>query len=147
MRITEFDLQIEDLEWYAIDENNNIAFFTSGGFGYVPEFICKSRENLDIVSSYFDALDNNFTKAEVIDGAFDDYPKDEFKEDCINISEKGLFCYDVSDDVEGEYKLLCRPINMIKLSDLPKEIQDILRQYKLQGVSFSENNIRVLNAY
>ena len=149
MRITEFDLQIEDLEWYAIDENNNIAFFTSGGMGNVPEFICKSREYLNIVSNYFDLSDNTFAEAEVVEGAFDDYPNDEFKKDCIDVSEKGLFCYDVSDEDEhkNEYKLLCRPNNMLKLGDLPEEIQEIIKQYKLDGVSFVDKEyVKVINA-
>ncbi len=30
MRITEIDLEIEDIEWYGIDENGRIAQFTSG---------------------------------------------------------------------------------------------------------------------
>ena len=39
MRITELDLEIEDLEWYGVDNNNEIAQFTTGGSKNVPEFI------------------------------------------------------------------------------------------------------------
>lgn len=150
MRISELELQIEDLEWYAIDKNNNIAFFTSGGMGNVPEFICKSRENLNIVSNYFDSADTTFAEAEVVEGAFYNYPNEEFKKDCIYISGKGLFCYDVSDEDKhkNEYKLLCRPNNMLKLGDLPKEIQEIIKQYKLDELSFVDNEyVNVINAY
>lgn len=150
MRITELDLQIEDLEWYAIDENNNIAFFTSGGMGNVPEFICKCREDLNIVSNYFDLSDNIISEVELVVGAFEDYPDEKFKKDCVDISQKGLFCYDVSDENEykNEYKILCRPNNMLKLDDLPERIKNILKQYRLDNVSFGDNEyVSVINAY
>lgn len=150
MRITEFDLQIEDLEWYALDENDNIALFTSGGTGNVPEFICKSREKLNMIGDYFDLLDNIIAEAEIVKCAFEGYPNEEFKKDCINISKKGLFCYDVSDEDEhlNDYHLMCKPSNMLKLGDLPEEIQEILKEYKLNGVSFAKREyVSVINAY
>lgn len=68
MRITEIDLEIEDIEWYGIDEDGRIAQFTSGGSKVVPEFIMIS----DLPVSMQDILlkckisNSNFSKNNTI---------------------------------------------------------------------------------
>lgn len=47
MRITEIDLQCEDIMWFGID--NHIFECTSAGCGNVPEFVCESKKNTKIL--------------------------------------------------------------------------------------------------
>ncbi|WP_291581489.1 hypothetical protein [Clostridium sp. UBA6640] len=150
MRITEFDLEIEDLEWYAIDGDDNIAQFTTGGTGRVPEFICESRENLDIVCEYFDALSIYIAEAKLINKSVAEYPSDNYLEECINMTRKGIFCYDVSNGKEHlqDYQLVSKPDKELYLSDLPKQIQEILINYRINNTCFSkEECISVVSAY
>ena len=56
MRITNIDLQCEDLMWFAIDQNGCVLEFTSGGMGNVPEFVCADRESNDLLVNFFIGL-------------------------------------------------------------------------------------------
>lgn len=51
MRITEIDLQCEDIMWFGIDSHNHIFGCTSAGCGNVPEFVCKSKQNTDDIQN------------------------------------------------------------------------------------------------
>ena len=56
MRISEIELQCEDVMWFAADSNGNIFECTSAGCGNVPEYICKSKEDTDTLLDYFHIL-------------------------------------------------------------------------------------------
>lgn len=53
MRFSEIDLQCEDIMWFAVDENNAVVAFTSGGCGNIPEFVCCSREETEALENFF----------------------------------------------------------------------------------------------
>lgn len=53
MRYTEIDLQCEEIMWFGIDNNGCIFMCATGGCGNVPEFICKSKENVGILEEFF----------------------------------------------------------------------------------------------
>lgn len=66
MRISEIDLQCEDIMWFAIDSKGNIFECTSAGCGNVPEYVCKSREETDILLEYFTEKAPVVTKAKLL---------------------------------------------------------------------------------
>ena len=150
MRITEIDLEIEDIEWYGIDEKGRIAQFTSGGGKMVPEFICESRENLAAVCEYFE----NFNSYNVEEVTFTEeaskYPRKEYLQECKKISQKGLYCFETLDEKDNTvgYMLICKPSNELLISDLPETIQNILLNYKMSNINFKNNKIiSIENAY
>lgn len=150
MRITEFDLEIEDIEWYGIDENSRIAQFTSGGSKMVPEFICESREKLDIICDYFDKLNNIISEEVSFSDEASKYPSQEYLRDCKLLSSKGIYCYDISDErsVTSDYVLVCKPTCELLFTDLPEDIQKIMNDYKISNAYFDkENRIFVEKAY
>ncbi|MBD5101435.1 MAG: hypothetical protein HDT27_01825, partial [Subdoligranulum sp.] len=53
VRYTDIDLQIWDILWFAVDKNGYIGAFTSGGSNVVPEFVCCSKEETEILENYF----------------------------------------------------------------------------------------------
>ena len=53
MRITVLDLCTEDLTWFGIDSFGRVFSCFSGVNGNVPEFVCRSREETDILEEYF----------------------------------------------------------------------------------------------
>ncbi|MBP1903699.1 hypothetical protein J2Z32_000311 [Paenibacillus turicensis] len=141
MRITEIDLEIEDIEWYGIDSNGRIAQFTSGGSKMVPEFICESRERLDSVCVFFDNLKPNNIHKVSFNEKVTKFLKEDYLEECKIISQKGLYCYDISDeqDNKGEYMLICRPSCELLISDLPENLQSALLNYKIANTNFNIN--------
>ena len=53
MRITEIDLQCEDIMWFGIDINGVVFECTSGGIGCVPSFVCESKETTEMLEDFF----------------------------------------------------------------------------------------------
>lgn len=150
MRITEFDLEIEDIEWYAVDENSRIAQFTSGGSKMVPDFICESRERLDEVCEYFDKLNKVLSEEIVFSGKSLDYPRKECLKEYKSICKKGIYCYDISDGdgIEASYELVCKPIYEILVTDLPYRIQELMANCQVKNINFNESDkILVKNIY
>lgn len=150
MRITEFYLEIEDVEWYGVDENNKIAQFTSGGSKMVPEFICESREKLDIICDYFGRLNHILSEDVSFSDEASKYSRKEYLEDCKLLSSKGIYCYDISDErsATSDYVLVCKPTSELLITDLPEDIQRIMRDYKISNAYFDKgNSIYVKKAY
>ena len=50
MRYTNIDLQILDIMWFAIDRSGHIGAFTNGGINIVPEFVCCSKEETELLA-------------------------------------------------------------------------------------------------
>ena len=61
MRITEIDLQCEDIMWFGVDNQNHIFACTSAGCGNVPEFVCKSKEN----TTFLECLQEEIEKTKI----------------------------------------------------------------------------------
>lgn len=53
MRYSAIDLQCEDIMWFGIDTNGCILAFTSGGYGPVPEYVCRSKEETTLLENFF----------------------------------------------------------------------------------------------
>lgn len=55
MRFTEMELC--DLGvWFATDKYDRIIALTSDGFANIPEFICESKENAQLLEDYFENI-------------------------------------------------------------------------------------------
>jgi hypothetical protein len=150
MRITEIDLEIEDIEWYGVDENGRIAQFTSGGSKLIPEFICESRERLGVVSEFFENFSPDIVEEVTFSEEASKYPRNEYLQECKKISQKGLYCFDISDeeDITCGYILISKPSCELLVSDLPETIQRILLNYKMPNINFMNNKIiSIVKAY
>lgn len=51
---------------------------------------------MDIVCEYFDALSTYIAEAKLVNKLVEEYPSDNYLKECINMTQKGIFCYDVS---------------------------------------------------
>lgn len=144
MRYSEIDLQCEDITWFGVDANNNVAAFASGGIGNIPEYVCRSKEETEALYDYFyDTLGKTTTGHALVAG--DNSLVSEF----VDLSSKGLFCFDVeTSDAEGEfYKKITYPDAPISIEDLPDNVKAILKDHLLE-MDISENDrIQVPHAY
>lgn len=140
MIITEIDLEIEDIEWYGIDQDGRIGLFMSGGSKAVPLFIRESRENLDIVCDFFEELEITLSKQVLINNNLK-IPRKEFWDECKKMSQKGIYCFNISSDSEinNRYVAVCKPCIELNIVDLPLDIQNILVKYKMYNVNFYGN--------
>lgn len=144
MRISEIDLQCEDIMWFAIDSKGNVFECTSAGCGNVPEYVCKSREETNFLLKYFTEKAPIITKAKLLIPAEDN----DLTADILDLSSKGLYCFDLTDyDNDEQYSMISLPEKPINISDLPEEIQNLLSDHIYRGDVSSESNIIVQHAY
>lgn len=144
MRISEIDLQCEDIMWFATDDNGNVFECTSAGCGNVPEYVCRSREETEILLDYFT------TKAPVITTAKLLIPNDgsDLVADVTDLAEKGLHCFDITDyDDEEHYGCVAVPERSLNVTELPTNIQQILSDHRYLGDISSTRSITVSHAY
>lgn len=144
MRITEIDLQCEDVMWFATDSHGNVFECTSAGCGNVPEYVCRSRDETEILLEYFMETAPAITNAKLLVPA----ESNDLIDDVKTLSSKGLFCFDITDyDMDDKYSCISIPEKAINVSDLPTDIQQLLSDHIYNGDVSQERTIVVDHAY
>ena len=146
MRYTEIDLQIEDIMWFGIDLNGYIFSCTTAGTANVPEFVCASKEQTELIEDYFTKELEKTTSA-VLEAPYVDNP---LMRDATELAEKGVFSFDaVTDNSEHdrEYVKIASPKTPIQYNLLPDEIKKLLQEHTVPVDAAKEKYICVKHAY
>ncbi len=145
MRYSEIDLQCEDIIWFGIDSNERIFACFSGGIGCVPEFVCRSREETELLLNYFTDVQPVFTKGKLYNLQKNNSPV----EDCMMLSSKGIYCFDIdTEETYGDfYRKVSLPSKELCLSDLPKKIKNIITDHVINTDIALSDRIIVPHAY
>lgn len=144
MRISEINLQCEDIMWFATDNQGNIFECTSAGCGNVPEYVCKSREETEALITYFTTKAPKVTKSHLLISA----DGSDLVADVSDLASKGIYCFDITDyDHDDKYSLVARPEKPINISDLPQDVQSLLSDHLYNGDVSKETSITVEHAY
>lgn len=134
MRISEIDLQCEDLIWFGVDKNNYIFECTAAGCGNVPESVCKSKENTKLLENFFL---NNFSEEE----------KTKLPELSKALTQKGIFCYDIYSENERFYSKISSPKVPLKFEKLPENIKILIEENRFDIDVTHENILNIKHAY
>lgn len=144
MRITETQLQCDDIMWFGIDSNGYIFECTSAGCGNVPEYVCRSLEETELLLGYFTENCPITTNPILLIPEKDN----QLTKDVKDLSSKGLFCFDVTDyDNFKVYNRIAKPEKPITIKDLPENIQKILNDHIYNGDVSISDEIMVEHAY
>lgn len=145
MKYSEIDLQCEDIMWFGVDRNGLLFECTSGGIGCVPTFVCDSKENTEILESFFLRKLSNTTPGTLLIREEDN----SLVKDCLLLSGKGIYCFDVAieENRVDEYKKVAVPSIPIRLTDLPTNIQEIMKNHVVDVDVEQEAFIHVPHAY
>lgn len=145
MRYSEIDLQCEDIIWFGIDSNERIFACFSGGIGCVPEFVCRSREETELLLNYFTDVQPVFTEGKLYNLQKNNSPV----EDCMMLSSKGIYCFDIdTEETYGDfYRKVSLPSKELCLSDLPKKIKNIITDHVINIDIALSDRIIVPHAY
>lgn len=128
MKFSKEELDYSDITWFAVDNQGRIIELTSAGSGHIPEWICESKENANILEEYFEnKASTNF----------------------IEFSEKRLYYFDAHDGKNRttNYIKKSSPSNPLLISQLPKHISDILSNNRLNIDAEAVDSITVEPAY
>jgi hypothetical protein len=146
MRITQLDEEICDLEWFAVDKHGAIGFFTTGGFGILPESIRASKEDTEVVRDFFWNIQPKCTSAHISERARDIFEwKNEDQQNThmqsyLDMSCRGVFSYQAvaTSTRPNAYHRVAVPQAPIRIYDLPEAIRTILARTVFESVSFGE---------
>lgn len=144
MRITEIDLQCEDIMWFGIDSHNRIFECISVGCGNVPEFVCKSKENTEKLLEFFMNKLIEFTEEKLL---VEYVNTNQLLKDCIQLSRKGIYCFDIYGENEQQYVKIAEPIRPLDYDELPQRIKDIFSDNRVEVDVMIEKIINVDHAY
>lgn len=139
MRYSNIDLQCTDIMWFGIDIEGHIAAFTSGGEAFVPEFVCRSKSETELLENFF--LNQLEASTQYILAVEE---KDNYLiRDSKILSSKGLFCFDVSSAKDIDYELISHPQTPLSMDDLPTEIIIILQSHRMRNSFTNTENINI----
>lgn len=143
MRYSEIDLQCTDVIWFGVDCANNILVFTSAGCGCVPEYVCRSKEETEILEDYFSDLPQS--KAAQVEAGINE----DVKCEAISWAQRGIYYYDVAfdDGYADTYVKASHPEVPIKLHDLPNNIKGILFDHHVDVDASATSRIKIKHAY
>lgn len=134
--VTPFVLQDVDVGWVATDAVGQVALFTTGGPGPVPDSALPSVENSEeFVISLPEMSDVDRVTAMAGANAF------------VEFAKRGFFAYDWSDvhrDASQRlrgYELQYRPLNPLTLSELPTPLRALAEATRLSDVTFGASII------
>lgn len=144
MRITEIDLQCEDIMWFGIDSHNHIFACTSAGRGNVPEFVCKSKEATEKMLEFFMDELNEFTEEKLL---VEYVNTNQLLKDCIRLSRKGIYCFDIYRENEQQYVKIAEPIRLLDYDELPQRIKDVFSDNRVDVDVMTQKIISVDHAY
>ena len=134
--ISQQDLEGIDAAWIAIDSRGQVALFTTGGEGHVPESALPSTENAE---SEVLALPEICGWDLLVN-----LPR---PDDFVAFASRGFFAYDWSDVHSskkkslGKYELQARPSQPLTLTDLPPSLQALASSTRILGASFGSTFI------
>lgn len=144
MRITEIDLQCEDIMWFGIDSHNHIFEYTSAGCGNVPEFVCKSKQNTDDMLDFFMNKLDEFTEGILL---VEYVNTNQLLKDFILLLRKGIYCFDINKENEQQYVKIAEPINPLDYDELPQEVKNVFSDNRVDLDVMIQKIIRVEHAY
>lgn len=139
--ITDLEEETEDLDWFAIDRNGDIAHFASGGRGFLPPAVMSSEDDLRSLTSFF-----RFQLAENSDAVespnllsyvrLDSHAQREtYLADNITMARKGLYSFDciIGPSRPAGYFIVARPTVPLNLRVLPPGMRSLLLKTIFNG--------------
>lgn len=125
------------IDWYAVDSNDHIARFSSGG-GVLPNCVTENRQAVERVLKYLDRLEGN-TRHKVPETAREQeiYRRNEqvYRAESSDTS-LGVYLYDDADYFDKfapKYFCFSIPSSILGIDDLEEPIQANLKLIRFRG--------------
>ena len=127
---TEHEYTRAEFDWIAVDDDGNIGFFASGGFGPVPQSSISAANELENIQERIRALPWNCQTTCVADVEY-------YLGDFFEVAERGVFAYNWDFD-RREYRLIVKPVAPVD-SESAGEVATLAQQVRLP-LRFAVNN-------
>jgi hypothetical protein len=130
--------ETSDIDWFALDANENVLHFASGG-GKLPRTVKEAKNENDFLRSFFNRLESSEEAHVCSDlGKYvtlkSDESKNAYLHDFVLMAKRGLYSFDktyLGQPLNANYHLVCIPYRKLSLKDLPSEVQNILSKTRI----------------
>ena len=131
--ITREEITGVEFDWFATDEEGQVAQFLAAGDPHVPAAVLASEERLEALHVWVDTRpEREAPNARV--GGFDEH--------LTSPQRRGVYVYDHVPGEAGMYRLVAAPRHPLHLSDLPAKLRTYLETIRLP-VAFGTAQVRV----
>ena len=141
MEISDQDQLCLDFDWFAVDDQGWIGHFTTAGFKLLPRSVSPSQEDLKLVTGYFERSapirEGHFVDNEIIPTLKNEKDPERRLRDFVAMANRGLYSYDI-ESYGDTYFRVAIPKSPMHMSDLPENIQEILKRTRAKGSIFSQ---------
>jgi len=125
-----------DLEWFAVDRDGHLGFFTSNGSRILPEPVLRSWDAWQWIRQTMKTLPRPGVGTLVV-------TREGNQEDWIEMAARGLFAYDFNPhdpamDEEGDYQRIATPSQALIVDALDERIRRELAAVTMKTLCFAE---------
>ena len=138
----------KDIDWFAVDEHNEIAYFASGG-GVLPDSILENFKAFKVISAYLWDLPDNDNEI-IINPLLEEIVKfnsqkerDQYLKAFTLMAKHGIYSYDktiLMADGDYRYHLVASPVTPWKINELPSSVVEVLKKTQSK-CNFSDNSM------
>ncbi|MEW6420206.1 MAG: hypothetical protein AB1511_00575 [Deinococcota bacterium] len=132
--ITREEITGVEFDWFATDEQGQVAQFLAAGDPHVPEAALASEELLEALHVWIDTRPEREAP---------NAPAGGFDEHLTPPQRRGAYVYDHVPGEAGVYRLVAAPRHPLRLPDIPGHLRAYLETIRLP-VSFGMARLRVL---
>lgn len=139
--ITDIEEETQDIDWFSVDANGEIAHFATGGRGFLPPSVKASRANLNHLATYFrehltangDGIESPNLSSHM--QFTSEAQKATYLADYSRMGAKGLYSFDcvVGPKRPSSYFLAVKPSHPLTVDDLPDDIRQLLNVTRFDG--------------
>ena len=139
--ITDIEQETQDIDWFSVDANGEIAHFATGGRGFLPLSVKASRLIVNRLATYFrETLPANGYGIESLNlnshtQFTSEVQKRAYLADFSRMGAKGLYSFDcvVCSKRPSSYFMVIRPSHPLTVNELPTDIRQLLYVTRLNG--------------
>ena len=153
MRIPQEDLWTKSIDWFAVDDDGQIACLSNRLYGAVPEVVLSSKHNYDLLGELLDfppigepiACQDVLAQISRLKGFDEERARQGYMRWDGAIAASGIYSY-TADDWSGRWKgsppngyaLVARPQVPLKLHELRPELREALALMRFRGLRFRD---------
>jgi hypothetical protein len=166
MVISDTDQEVYDYDWFAVDKEGHVGRFSTGGNGAMPKVVAASREDLQSIADFFNALapsteatlaprarkaagDVNWRKRWTGPPMDAEAAAARCFEDFMRMARRGLYSFDHSYALDHRatrvrpcslYYRIAIPIKSLHVADLPVDVRTVLNRLVFTSSDFSHDD-------
>ncbi|WP_263378379.1 hypothetical protein [Granulicella paludicola] len=141
MEITTEQQMETDFDWFCVDDEAQIAHFTTAGFKRLPNSVVESIGNQATLLNYFEqelVLSSEYKVDPELTREVSD-PTECYLKSFARMACRGLYSFDIETyaSERTNYFRVAIPIAPLSADELPKPIRQILEKTRWRGIPFN----------